>query len=77
MTKTVCDICGCDARNQYTVPIWSDFETNGIGITFPRDTNIQLIKIDLCKKHEKEVADFIAMLLGSKYKGIERSYNVC
>lgn len=76
MTKTVCDICGRESNNQYTIPIWSNFDTNGIMYSVPNYAKIQSIKIDLCEKHEKEIANFIIGLLGGGHKGIKESYDV-
>ena len=76
MKKTVCDICGCEANNQYTIPIWSNFDTDGIMYSIPNYAKIQSIKIDLCEKHEKEIANFIIRILGDRHKGLKESYNV-
>ena len=76
MTKTVCDICGCDANNQYTVPIWSNFDIDGIMYSIPICAKIQTVKIDLCENHEKEIANFIIGILGDRHKGMKVSYDV-
>lgn len=76
MTKTVCDICRREASNQYTIPIWSNFDIEGMMYSIPNYAKIQTVKIDLCEKHEKEIANFIIGLLGHEYKGIKENYNV-
>lgn len=80
MTKTVCDICGCESNNQYTIPIWSNFDTNGIMRNVPNYAKIQTVKIDLCEKHEKKIANFIIKLIGDEHKELKfrekESYNV-
>lgn len=76
MTKTVCDICGREASNRYTIPVWSNFDTDGLGYSIPNYSKIQTVKIDLCEKHEKEIANFIIGLLGDRHKGLKESYNV-
>lgn len=76
MTKTVCDICRREASNQYTIPIWSNFDTDGMMYSIPNYAKIQSIKIDLCEKHEKEIANLIVGLLGDRREGIKESVNV-
>ena len=76
MTKTVCDICGCKSNNQYAIPIWSNFDIDGIKYSIPNYAKIQSIKIDLCEKHEKEIANFIIGILGEKHKGLKESCDV-
>ena len=76
MTKTVCDICGREAEGKYTIPIWSNFDTDGMMYSIPNYAKIQSVKIDLCEKHEKEIANFLFRLLGNNHKGIKESYNV-
>lgn len=76
MTKTVCDICRREASNQYTIPIWSNFDIEGMMYSVPNYAKIQSIKIDLCEKHEKEIANFIVGLLGEGHKGLKESYDV-
>lgn len=76
MTKTVCDICGKEASKQYSIPIWSNFDTDGVGYSVPNYAKIQTVKIDLCEKHEKEIANFVVRLLGQRHKGIKETYNV-
>lgn len=44
--------------------------------SIPNYAKIQTVKIDLCEKHEKEIANFIIELLGHGYKGIKENYNV-
>lgn len=53
MTKTVCDICEHKTNNQYTIPIWSSFNTDEFGNTIPNYAEIKRIQIDLCEKCEK------------------------
>ena len=51
MTKTVCDICGCDNKTLYRceLPMYRKYEM----------TSIELSEVDLCSEHYIMLADFI------------------
>lgn len=76
MTKVICDICKCEASNQYSIPIWSNFDTDGITHSVPNHAKIKSVKIDLCEKCEKEIAYFIIKLLGDNHRGIKEKYDI-
>ena len=61
MTKTVCDICGCDNKTLYRceLPMYRKYEMTSCGQVLGELTKIELSKVDLCSEHYTMLADFI------------------
>lgn len=61
MTKTVCDICGCDNKILYhcELPIYKKYEMISSGKVVGEFTKIEISEVDLCSEHCIMLADFI------------------
>lgn len=60
MTKTVCDICGCDnAKYCCAVPLYKQYSVEQLGIKVGEHKKIETTRIDLCNEHYIMLADFI------------------
>lgn len=61
MTKTVCDICGCDAPvfHHCKLPIYRKYQTTLCGEVVNEYSKIELVNVDLCSEHYIMIADFI------------------
>lgn len=60
MTKTVCDICGCDnAKYRCAVPMYKQYNMEQLGIKVGEYKKIETIQVDLCSEHYIMLADFI------------------
>ena len=68
MTKTVCDICGCDAKFHCTVPlkVVHDIRDRKNEIKFGEFRTVELTEIDLCDNHAYLLAGFINWLKTAK-----------
>lgn len=63
MTKTVCDICGCDnAKYRCAVPVYKQYNMGQLGIKVGEDKKIETTRVDLCNEHYIMLADFIELL---------------
>lgn len=60
MTKTVCDICGCDkAEYCCAVPIYKQYNMEQLGIKVGEYKKIETTQVDFCNEHYIMLADFI------------------
>lgn len=61
MTKTVCDICGCNNKILYhcELPMYKKCEMTSSGRVIGEFTKIELSEVDLCSEHYIMLADFI------------------
>lgn len=61
MTKTVCDICGCDNKILYhcELPMYKKYVMTSCGKELGKFTKIELSEVDLCSDHYIMLADFI------------------
>lgn len=61
MTKTVCDICGCDNKILYCceLPMYRKYQMTLCGKALGGFPKIELSKVDLCSEHYIMLADFI------------------
>lgn len=68
MTKTVCDICGCDkAEYCCVVSIYKQYNMEQLGIKVGEYKKIETIRIDLCSEHYIMLADFIKTMKENTY----------
>ena len=74
MTKTVCDICGCDNPEYHCiVPMKVSYDITGQDKLYGRYIVTELKEIDLCREHSTILANFLNWLKTAK-EGEE--YNV-
>ena len=61
MTKTVCDICGCDNKILYhrELPMYKKYVITSCSKELMEFTKIELSEADLCSDHCIMLADFI------------------
>lgn len=61
MTKTVCDICGCDATFHCTVPYFNEYKVGGgcSKVVLAKFSQLEVVDFDLCNEHASMLANFI------------------
>lgn len=61
MTKTACDICGCDNKilYHYKLPMYKKYTVTSCGKKLGEFTKIEISEVDLCSEHYIMLADFI------------------
>lgn len=60
MTKTVCDICGCDNPEYHcVVPMYKRYNMMKSGVKLGEYKTIELTEVDFCTNHYIMIADFI------------------
>ena len=64
MTKTVCDICGCDSTFHCSVPYFNEYKARGgcPEVTLAKFTQLELVDFDLCSTHASMLANFIRLM---------------
>lgn len=67
MTKTVCDICGCDnVKYRCVVPIKVSYDIMAQDKLCGRYIDTELKEIDLCWEHGRILANFLEWLKTAK-----------
>lgn len=67
MTKTVCDICGCDNPKYHcVVPMKISYDIMAQSNVYGRYINTELKEIDLCWEHGRILAGFLDWLKTAK-----------
>lgn len=66
MTKTVCDICGCDSTFHCSLPYFNEYKAEGgrPKVTYAKFTQLESVDFDLCAMHASMLANFIRSMEG-------------